>query len=453
MSKNIYFPTLYRRQLVAIAIPMAVSQAAIALMQTADTLMVAPLGTEALAAITPAGLAVMVISVFGTGVLTAVSTQIGNANGRGDSERCAALGWQGIWCAITLGLFALAFIPTASELFRAFGHSPEIRKLEESYFRISVVGILPQLIGIVIANYFIATLRPKLAMLGTLVAISVNLVANLALVGGRWGLPALGIAGAAWGTVIASTCYALLMLCLFLKLSRRHCRRSAPRRQAIGKLLKQGAPIGVQDTVDAMSWGIVLVVLVGRFGAEHLAAASVLIRCMQVSFLPADGVGVGLLALVANAIGAGNPRQARVQTNVALRLCSVYMASVAIILYLFRGQILDMFSDDPEVIEIGSRAMVCVALFQVFDAMAITHVNALFGAGDTAWPSWLNVFLGVVVLLGGGILLSHLFPHLESMAIWLATTLFIMLQGILLYRRWIAGKWEHLKPPSALVDS
>ncbi len=432
-------------KLVRMAWPMIVTQASLALMQFADVWMVSHLGNHALAAITPATLMVLAIATFGLGYLTAVNTLVGQTFGAGDRRGCVLVTWQGIWSACAIGILALAFFPSARNLFSLFGHPPEVLALEVSYFEISLMAVLPQLLAVSIGNYFLATGQPKKAMVGTLVAVLSNIFLNYVLIFGALRIPALGFVGAAWGTLLASTIHGMLMLTMFLlqrgarRLDTHHSRIS---RKALGQLAKIGVHAGIQDSVELVAWGVVLVYLIGQFGDIHLAAASVLIRCMQLSFLPADGFGSALTALVANAIGAGRKDQAQELTRLGFLMTASYMVSIAIAVYVFRYPIMRFFTDDPKVISIGAQAMVYVSLFQVFDAMNVTFSNALQGAGDSAWPSWTNAILSSVILLGGGSLVVHLLPSLESFGIWSMAALYIAAQGISLTLRWHYGPWR-----------
>ena len=424
---------------------MMVTHGAVAMMQVIDAWMVSSQGTEALAAITPAGLMVLVVTTFGLGILAAVNTLVGQAAGRGESARCGSFAWQGIWTAVGLGTSVYLLLPTAPYLFSAFGHSPEIRALEEIYFKICLLALLPQFVGSAIANFFFGTKQPKYPMVGTLIATLANVILNYAFIFGKLGAPALGFAGAAWGTLVASVIYAAVMLVFFWghKNASSHSTRTPNWRPARLQQIRQiGLPIGVQDMFETVSWGIILVVLVGHFGDSHLAAASVLIRCMQVSFLPSEGVGAALLAMVANSIGANRFRLAREQARLAFRLTATYMGTMAVTFYVFRTPILELFSRDPEVIAIGTQAMICVSLFQVFDAMTVTYANALAGAGDTAWASVVNVILCITILLGGGLLVIWCFPHLESFGIWVAAMVYMSAQGLAYWLRWRHGPWQ-----------
>jgi MATE family multidrug resistance protein len=431
--------------LLRMAWPMIITQAALALMQFADAWMVSHEGVNALAAITPAALMVLSAATFGTGYLTAVNTLVGQAFGAGNFGRCGRLGWQGIWSGITIGILLLALLPTTPYLFYALGHSSEIRVLEEAYFKICLLAVPFQLVAAAVSSYFLATKQPRKAMAGMLLAVSLNILLNYAYIFGKFGAPKLGFTGAAWGTLIASCAYSAVMLGLFFFQSnaeRNGILKPKPRRRELVEIRQIGLPAGIQDCVELVSWGLLLIILIGPFGAEHLAAATVLKLCMQLSFLPADGVGSALLALVANSIGENRFKQAREYTRIAFRISAAYMAMVAIVIYVFREPILRLFSDDPKVIAIGMQAMICVSLFQVFDSLSVTYVHALQGAGDSAWPSIMNALLCVIILLGGGLLVIFAFPHLASLGIWMAAALYIGAQGLVFWARWHFGPWK-----------
>lgn len=421
---------------------MVLTQAAVALMQFADTAMVAGLGTAELAAITPAGLSVLVAVTFGTGALSIVTAMVGQTQ---EPRSRLHLGWQGVWIACVLGLGLQLLVPTAPTLFQLFGHPPEIRALEVQYFTVCMGAVIPQCIIAAVANYFLGCMRPVAAMVGTTLAVAANLFFNYVLIYGALGFPELGFIGAAWGTFIASILASAVVMAVLIY---EHRSMSAPaeiakpQRRSFRTLLGKGMPIGIQDTVETMSWGIVVVVLVGRFGEAHLAATSVLIRCMQLSFLPADGVGTGVMSLVANSIGVGKFRQAEAQADTAFRVNATYMTGMAILFLVFREPIMRAFSNDPEVIEIGTKAMLCVCLFQMFDALNITYMHALIGAGDSSWPSLANALLGIVILLGGGVLVTTQIPQLGSFGVWIVTTLYVIAQGTVIFLRWKFGPWR-----------
>ena len=125
-------------------------------------------------------------------------------------------------------------------------------------------------------------------MIGSICGMVANVVCNYALIFGAFGVPKLGFVGAAWGTVAASCLQAIIMLVLMVVWDRKQfCRDTS--KLSWRPITTMGLPAAIQGAIDILSWGVVLTMLIGSFGTAHLAAATILIRCMQISFLPSDG--------------------------------------------------------------------------------------------------------------------------------------------------------------------
>ena len=204
-----------------------------------------------------------------------------------------------------------------------------------------------------------------------------------------------------------------------------------------------GLPAAIQGAIDILSWGVVLTMLIGSFGTAHLAAATILIRCMQISFLPSDGLAAALQTMVGESLGRKRAHEARNITNIGLRLIVGYMVGMGVAFYFLRTHIMHFFSDDPAVVEVGIKAMVFVSFFQLFDAFNVTFINALHGAGDTLWPMLMNAFLSVAILWLGGSAVIHYQPHLASYGVWLVASIYIFAQGACFYVRWHSQVLRH----------
>lgn len=427
------------RPLLAMAMPMIATQCSLALMQFGDAWMLSKLGKNELAAVAAAGMMILGLSTFGTGFLACVGTFVAQAGGKNEPARCRSYGFQGIVFACILGIGALFFAPTARYVFGFFDHDFAVFEFEVAYFKISLLAILPQMVAVGVSFYFIGVHRPKIATLGAVLATLLNFFFNYCLIFGKLGFPELGFVGAAWGTVAASAFQCLFMLFLFAR--ERSTQPSIRIKGNYRKMAKFGVATGIQDAFDVVSWGIIIVYLVGKFGVEHLAATTILMRCMALSFLPADGVGMALMAIVARSIGSGNLFRANLEVQLGMKIVGSYMTAMAILFYLLRYPLIRLFSDDPMVIQIGAQAMIFVSIFQIFDAMNIVYVQSLTGAGDTLWTSAVNIGLSVIVLFGGGLLMIAVFPELQSLGIWMIGSLFATLQGIAFMLRWKRKKW------------
>lgn len=432
--------------LLKISAPLVVVHSSYALKGLSDSWMISRLGTTELSAIATSGIWILVLASFGYAFFSMVNAMVAQAHGQNAPRRCGELVWQGIIVATLLGLLQWAFFHALSgPLFRLYGHAPRVLAFELQYFRVSLIALVPEFIAMAIANYFIGIQRPGIAMRITLISVPLNILLSYGLLFGAFGLPELGLVGAAWGTLAASTVAVLALLGhLFVHptSATTHSNRPCLRLTDIRTLLRTGMPSGLQGGLDTLSWGALLMYFVGRYGEADLAAAAILVALMHVTFLPCEGVGAGLVTLVGDAIGQGKPELARRRTRTAFKLMASFTVSCAVLGFLFRYPILRTFEATPAVVAIGASAIVWVCLLQLFEAIQISHLHALQGAGDTLWPSLANVGISAIVLLVGGSIMTRFFPHWGSPGIWFLVVLYTALQAALFGWRWRSGHWS-----------
>ena len=420
------------------------------LMLVTDALMVGRLGPEELAAVAPSGLLISLWLILGSETMTSVNTLAATAIGMRKPGEAGKYLWQGIFLSLVFGLVALASAWAAPFIFGRLmpTQEPRVLELEISYYQICLFSILPLTLTATLNHYFLACGRATLPMVSSLGGVLLNGVCNGVLIFGAGPIPAMGFAGAAWGTVIASSVQAVfLMGCLWAHggLQEYGSRRVAVEGEKMMRILKFGLPSGVQGGVDLFSWGVMLTWLIGHFGYKHLAAQTILVACIRFSFAPAAGLGSALATLVGHAQGERNFLLAKRYARLAFGMIAWYMTLMAVVYMAGRYWILRAFTDDPEVIAIGSAGMIYVALFQFFDAMNVTYINALQGAGDTAWPTAWQLILTVTILVGGGLGVIHFFPHWESMGVWLVAAVYVICQGLVFQARWSKGRWRMVR--------
>ena len=429
--------------------PVVVNHASLSLMQFTDAWIAGRLGSTELAAITPAAVLISLLSIFGLEALTGITTHGSQADGKGHGTACGAIAWQGIYCGAAFGLLCLIYWPAAATAFRTLvqTHSENLIALEVSYFQISLLGMAPLMISAAIGNFFTGLGRTTPVMIATLTGVFANVFLSYGLTFGYAGLPAMGFAGIAWGTVFAISLQALIMLGMFLLPSRMRRDFGSTRagfcKKRTGRLIRTGLPIGMHGSLDFLAWGVVLVWLISFFGESHLAAHSIMSRCISLSFLPADGLAAAVLTLVGRAVGSRDYLLARRYTRAGFLLIAGWMTTMALIYVILGNYIIRLFTSDPEIITISQQAILWVAAFQFFDAMNVTYINALTGAGDTVWPSAVNLTLSLVVLLGGGLAMVTFLPAAGSGGIWAVATFYIFCQGIIYFQRWRTRAWQN----------
>ncbi|MEM1058118.1 MAG: MATE family efflux transporter [Verrucomicrobiota bacterium] len=436
--------------LIKLAAPMVAIQTTHVVMQFTDAFMVKELGADALAAILPAGLVFWIPIAFAYGFLSSINTFVAQCLGKTDFPGCGHYTWQGIILAALYGTAVLALWPLAPAIFAQLGHSAAVQALEVEYFQICLLSGGVFLVLQALSNFYIGIHRPGLLFWFAAGGAILNIGLNYVLIFGHFGFPELGFAGAAWGTVLATAAQCLALLVHFLTGARASAfltRRVRVEWRAMWEMVRIGFPTGLQILFDLMSWGVALVWLVGWFGTVHLAATTIVVRYMHLSFMPAVGVGQVLQALVGRAIGSGDPETANQHAYTAFRLCIAYMVLMAIGFVLFREQLIDLFvktgePDATEIIHIGAGVFIIAGIFQAFDAIGIVFVNALRGAGDTLWPAVVTGVMCVSIFIGGGVLVATYVPALESWGPWLMGMVYIIPLSLVLWARWVWGPWR-----------
>ena len=439
-----------RSNLLRLGRPMVITGYSTVLMLVTDALMVGRLGPEELAAVAPSGLLISLWLIVGSETMTSVNTLAATSIGMRKPEEAGKYLWQGLMLSLAFGLIALASAWAAPFIFGRLmpAQEPRVLELEISYYQICLWSVLPLTLTATLNHYFLACGKAALPMLSSIGGELLNGVCNGVLIFGFGPIPAMGFAGAAWGTVIASGVQAgFLMGCLWLHGGLREygSRSVGVQGEKMLRTLKFGLPSGVQGGVDLFSWGVMLTWLIGHFGYKHLAAQTILAACIRFSFAPAAGLGSALATLVGHAQGERNFLLAKRYARLAFGMIAWYMTAMALIYMAGRYWILRAFTDDPEVIAIGSAGMIYVALFQFFDAMNVTYINALQGAGDTSWPTAWQFILTIVILVGGGLGVIRFFPHWESMGVWLVAAVYVICQGLMFQARWKNGRWRMVR--------
>ncbi|MCK4343151.1 MAG: MATE family efflux transporter [Phycisphaerae bacterium] len=443
-------PTL---ELLILALPIIAMMVSRMLMGFIDFVMVSRLGTEAQAAISPASLFVFVLACLGLGIANAVQTFVSQADGRGEPKKGGAFAWQSFYIAAFFGLLTIPFAAT-TEIWYGWiatlgGHSETVTRMEIGYVRIALWSVAPSIVCIGLNGFFNGIQKPWVAFIAVAVSLVTNLAGNWLLIFGNLGFPQLGIIGAAYATVAAWCARALVLAGAMLlprydrKYNTRHSTAFDWKKMA--GLIRVGGPTSLGWLVDIGSWTIFLVLIMPTFGTAAMAASNVGLQLMHLSFMPAIGIGIALCSQVGFAVGEKKPDLAVLRARVAFRVTVVYMGLIGVLFLLARAPLIRLFNYDPAVVEVGSLVLIWAAVFQVFDAMAITHINALRGAGDTRWPAIMMGVLCWTIFICGGYLLAWKVPAWGINGPWSMCTLYIVLFGSVSMWRWFGGRWRSIR--------
>ncbi|MEM1446783.1 MAG: MATE family efflux transporter [Planctomycetota bacterium] len=431
--------------------PIIASMVSRTAMQWVDFVMVATLGTEAQAAIVPAGITLFVVIAFGMGVMAAVNTLVAQHFGRGTAEgrvACAVATWQGLWVSLAVAIVALPLWFLAPWIFTSAGHEPAVAALESSYVQIGLLGVFPTVASVAVANFFNGIHRPMIGLWATVAANAFNVVANFALIFGMWGFPELGMDGAAWATMLAAWVNVAVLAAWWLRPSLRRSfellRHVAPNRAMLGKLLKIGLPSGLHFTADIATFAVFTIWVVGRLGTIELAAHNVALKFLELSVIPCVGMAVAVSAAVGRSIGQGRGERAYRFAHWGMGLSAVFLTVMVGVFLLGGRTLVPWLSEDPEVTHRAMQLVLILCVCHYFDCAQIVYGSALRGAGDAVVPAIATAITAVVLMLGGGYALVELWPAGGARGPWLGLFAYVAMLAVFLVIRFERGGWERI---------
>lgn len=433
--------------------PLIISTASFSAMQFIDRVFLAQYSSAAIQAALPAGLLAFTLCSGFMALAGYTNTLVAHYYGAGDRPACARATAQGLWASLLSWPLILALIPAGHALLRWADHGPEVVALELEYFTILMAGGVSIPFGAAISGFFTGRGDTLTNMYAQVAGNAVNIVLDYALIFGRWGFPEMGIRGAAIATVIAGFVPSIVLGAAYL--SRRldaefHTRREwRPDRALFAKLIRFGAPAGVQMVLDVASFSI-FVLLTGRLGPLSLAASNIALSINTLAFMPLLGISIAASTLVGQYQGRGRSDLAEKAGWTSLKVGLMYMAVIGATYVAFPREYFWLFSERggggftlEELLTVGRPLLILMAMWGLLDAVNIILSGALKGAGDTRFVMWYSVAMAwclfvpgtwfVIEVLGGGILGAWAF---------LAAVIAVLSVGF--YLRFARGTWRNI---------
>ncbi|MFJ8635017.1 MATE family efflux transporter [Streptomyces sp. NPDC093568] len=422
------------REIVALAVPAFGALVAEPLFVMADSAIVGHLGTAQLAGLGVASALLMTaVSVF---VFLAYATTAAVARRVGADDLQAAIrqGLDGIWLAILLGFaVVLAVLPTAPSLVELFGASDTAAPYATTYLRISALGI-PAMLVVLAATGVLRGLQNTRTPLYVAVA---GFIANAALNAGLvYGFD-LGIAGSAWGTVIAQWGMAVIYLVVVVRGAREHGASLRPDAAGIRASAQAGVPLLVR-TLSLRAILMIATAVAARLGDADIAAHQIILSLWSLLAFALDAIAIAGQAIIGRFLGADDADGARAACRRMVEWGIAAGVALGLLVVISRPLFLPLFTSDSVVKDAALPALLVVALSQPICGVVFVLDGVLMGAGDGPYLAWamvltLAVFTPVALLIpvvGGGLT-----------AVWAAMTLMMAVRMLTLWLRARSGRW------------
>lgn len=422
------------REIVALAVPAFGALVAEPLFVMADSAIVGHLGTAQLAGLAVASSLLMTaVSVF---VFLAYATTVAVARrvGAGDLQSAIRQGMDGIWLALLLGAVVIAIVlPTAPALVELFGASHTAAPYAITYLRISAVGI-PAMLVVLAATGVLRGLQNTKTPLYVAVG---GFVANGALNAGLVYGADLGIAGSAWGTVIAQLTMAAVYLVVVVRGARRHGASLRPDAAGIRACAQAGAPLLVR-TLSLRAILMIATAIAARLGDADIAAHQIIISLWSLMAFALDAIAIAGQAIIGRYLGADDAQGARDACRRMVQWGIAAGVVLGLLVIVSRPLFIPLFTNDQAVQSVALPALLMVALSQPICGIVFVLDGVLMGAGDGPYLAWamlatLAVFTPVALLVpvfGGGLT-----------ALWGAMTLMMTVRMLTLWLRSRSGRW------------
>lgn len=399
------------RQLVRLAAPLVFTQLAQMGMGVVDTVMAGRLGAVNLAGVALGGVVFWPLLLLVAGVVMSLTPTVSQLHGSGRSHEAGEAVRQVLWIALGAGALLAVVLRNIAPLYHFVGVDPQAIPITLGYLSAISWGVLPVL-GYFALRYLCEGLSwTTPAMIISGVALLLKIPLNYWFIYGGWGLPAMGGVGCGWASAVVMG-FQFVAICLVVKYSRVavagvFAKFSWPQIAAITRYIKLGLPIGMSTFVEFGIFSLVTL-LIGRLGAETVAAHQIVNNISGLVFMVPLGLGMATSIRVGFNVGANDLVAARRSGWVAIG-ASFGFALVAVAALLTVGPwVVSLYSSEPQVVAVATSLLIIVALYQIFDDVQVIAMGALRGYKDTATPFfiafacyWLVSF-PVALVLGYG---------------------------------------------------
>jgi putative MATE family efflux protein len=438
-----------RKAIVLLAIPMILELSLESVFAVVDMFFVGKLGENAIATVGLTESVMALVYSLAIGLSTGATAMVARRVGEKNPIAAAHAGMQAlILCTITSIIISIAGVIFAPDILRIMGAKPEVVANGASFTRIMMGGSSVIILIFLINGIFRGAGDAAMAMKSLWIASLINIILCPLLINGYGPFPELGLNGAAIATTIGrgiGVCYQCYHLFRgkkgVIRLNGEHIRFDWP---VMRSLIKIASPATFQFLIASGSW-IVLAWIVSTTGGTTASAGyQVAMRNVVFFILPAWGLSNAAAALVGQNLGAGQPDRAARSVSLTAKYNAGFMSLVTILFVCFSRPIIGIFTTDPDVLRIGSRALMIIGTGYIFYGIGMVMVQALNGAGDTKTPTLIHFFCFWLFQIPLAYLLAKHFnigPTGAFIAIPVAETA-IALTAWYFFKK---GKWKTIK--------
>lgn len=375
------------RSLLALALPIMIAQLATTAMGFVDAVMAGRVSPRDLAAVALGNSIWIPVFLLMTGTLLATTPKVAQRVGAGTFGEIGPLVRQALWLALVVGLSASLILVNAEPILHLMKVDPELIGPCMEYLHGIASGMPAVALYYVLRCFSDALGRTRPSMVMGLCGLALNIPINYVFIYGHLGVPAMGGVGCGWATAIVMWVMMLGMAAWTrwapaYQSSQLFKRFDWPQWAVIKRLLGVGLPIGIAVFAESSIFAVIAL-LIGSLGATVVAGHQIALNISSLLFMIPYSLGMAVTVRVGQALGAGNPHQARFAAGVGLGAALAFALFSASLILLLRESIASIYTPDTAVIQVAAMLIVYAALYQFSDAIQVICAGALRGYQDT----------------------------------------------------------------------
>lgn len=374
-----------------LAIPVVLSNLGHVIIGVTDNIMVGHVAAVSLAA---AGLALVIFNVlllFGIGVSYAITPLVAAANGEGNTSKVVDTVRHGFMINLVNSFLLVVAVSFGANLLYKLNQPPEVVAEAIPFLQIITVSMIPILVFQTFKQFAEGLSKTRIAMFVMLGAIALNIPLNYILIYGHLGMPAMGLEGAGWATLISRAFMAIAITAYIydhesFRKYRDIFRFTKYDGGLIRRMLHLGIPSGVQFIFEVAAFDFSLVMM-GWIGTQTQAAHQIAINMATISYMITAGLAAAATIRVGHFLGLKDFVNLRKAAWSTLGIATTVMFIWGIIFISGRHFLPGLYVEEPEVIAIASSLLIIAGLFQLADGAQVVCISALRGLQDVKIPS------------------------------------------------------------------
>lgn len=417
------------------------------LMGNADTLMLSQYDDNSVAAVGVSNQIMSVIIVMFGFVATGTTILIAQNLGANKPKRASQIAVVSICTNIIFGLgLSVVLFFFGEPILTAMNLPEELMGTALIYLKIVggfafVQSLIMTLSAIVKSHGF-----TKDAMYVTLGMNLVNVFGNYIFIFGAFGAPVLGATGVAMSTVVSRGLGTAILFIVLYKRVKGDLPWSFLTKKFPKRELQDLLRIGIPSAGEHLSYNgsqMVITYFIATMGTTALTTRVYALNIMMFAFLFSIAIGQGTQILVGYLIGKKRHEEAYQRCLRSLWIGMTVSTFAASVFALFRKEILSIFTDNPDIIQLGSILLILTVILEPGRAFNLIVINSLRAAGDVRFP----VYIGILSMWGVSVTVSYaagIWLGFGLIGVWIALILDEWLRGLLMLRRWKTRKWESM---------